>query len=126
MKVRIIKAHSSSYWYANKIGSVFPVKVTPTGYKVLQRFIDFEDARPLKATRKTKKVSVNPKPNKVPDITENGATRLMAALAGDTIRETLDGKGDVQQAKKTLQLLLNKERKRVGLLVRNYPIWKIR
>jgi hypothetical protein len=109
LKVRIIKAHSSSYWYANKIGSVFPVKVTPTGYKVLQRiptpqalfrinkghlevwdnFIDFEDARPLKATRKTKKVSVNPKPNKVPDITENGATRLMAALAGDTIREKL-------------------------------------
>lgn len=113
MKVRIIKAQSSSYWYANKIGSVFPVKVTPTGYKVLQRiptaqagvvatcfgvvatcFIDFEDAHPLKVTRKTKKVSVR-------------ATRLMAALAGDTIRETLDGKGDVQQAKKALQLLLN-------------------
>jgi len=41
-----------------------------------------------------------------PDINENGATRLIAALAGEEVRDVLEGKGDVELAKKSLQLLL--------------------
>lgn len=44
---------------------------------------------------------------KVDDISENGATRLMAALAAQEIRDVFDGKGDVELAKKSLHLLLS-------------------
>jgi len=40
------------------------------------------------------------------DIGENGVTRLMAALAAQEVRDVLEGKGDVELAKKSLQLLL--------------------
>mgnify|MGYP001247199413 CR=1 FL=1 len=44
--------------------------------------------------------------NNQSDIGENGATRLMAALAAQEVRDVLEGKGDVELAKKSLQLLL--------------------
>ena len=45
-------------------------------------------------------------PKQTVDINENGATRLMAALAGQEVRDVLEGKGDVELAKRSLQLLL--------------------
>jgi len=44
---------------------------------------------------------------KVDDLSENGATRLMAALAAQEIRDVFDGKGDIELAKKSLHLLLS-------------------
>ena len=44
--------------------------------------------------------------NNQTDIGENGATRLIAALAAQEVRDVLEGKGDVELAKKSLQLLL--------------------
>lgn len=43
---------------------------------------------------------------KIPEITENWTIRLMAALAGQEVRDMLEGKGNVELAKKSLQLLL--------------------
>ena len=45
-------------------------------------------------------------PEQTVDINENGATRLMAAIAGQEVRAFLEGKGDVELANKSLQLLL--------------------
>jgi len=44
---------------------------------------------------------------KVDDLSENGATRLMAALATQEIRDVFDGKGDIELAKESLHLLLS-------------------
>ena len=44
---------------------------------------------------------------KVDDLSKNGATRLMAALAAQEIRDVFDGKGDVELAEKSLYLLLS-------------------
>jgi hypothetical protein len=41
-----------------------------------------------------------------PDFTENGATRLMAALAADDIRDSFKGKCEPEVAERSLQLLL--------------------
>ena len=43
----------------------------------------------------------------VPDITENGATRLMAALAAEDIRDSFKGKCNSEVAERSLQLLLD-------------------
>ena len=40
------------------------------------------------------------------DITENGATRLMAALAAEDVRDFFNGADNIEDAKKSLQMLL--------------------